>query len=116
MVSGSSRWFPFTEIERMVRIAGAEVASGVGRAVAGAGVAVVGAGVAVVGLCGGAAGGTWASSGAEVPPRIVPTISNAPVRRLFVFNLEITRPRLVRKRSYGALRRQAPVTALPQAS
>ena len=104
-----------------MRTAGASVAWGVGRAAPGAvvgvvGAGVVGAGVAVAGLCGGAAGGTWASSGDDVPPIIVPTMKNTPVRRLVVFDLEITRPRLVAKRCYGALRRKAPVTALPQAN
>src|SRR4051794_37011817 len=83
----------------MVRSAGA---AGAATAVEGAGVLVDGAGVAVAGatavcLCGGGAGGTWASNGADVPPRIVPTMSKAPVRRLVVFDFEITRPRLVRK-------------------
>ena len=100
----------------MVRTAGAGVASGVGTALEGAGVAAAGAGAGVVALLGGGAGATWASSGADVPPRMVPTMSKAPVRRLLVFDLEITRPRLVRKRSHDALRRKAPVTALPQAT
>ena len=66
----------------------------------------------------GCAGGgvACASSGAAQPPRMVPTRSSAPVRRLIIFDLEITRPRLLCEWCSGALRRQAPVTALPQPS
>ena len=95
---------PCTVIERIVRTAGAGVAPGSARRCRrrrrrrrcrrG-----------VVDRCGGGAGGTCASSGAEVPPRIVPTMSNAPVRRLLVFDLEITRPRLVCEK---VLRRASP--------
>src|SRR6476660_8809560 len=93
MVSGSIRWLPRTRIERIVRSTGAGVAAGVGWA----GVAAAGAAGAVRG----AAGAGWgaaapcASSGAAEPPNIVPTRSRAPARRLKVFDLEITRPRLV---------------------
>ena len=44
-------------------------------------------------------------SGAAVPPSMVPTRSKAPARRLKLFDLEITLPRLVCNWCRGALRR-----------
>src|SRR5690348_10745761 len=73
-------------MERIVRSMGAGVAAGVGWAgddAAGA----AGAGWGVGAAC--------ANSGAADPPSMVPTRSRAPARRLKVFDLEITRPRLV---------------------
>ena len=78
---------PWTVIERMVRTAGAGVATGAG---AGAELPAGGAGAAVR-----AGARRWASSGAAEPPSTVPTISKAPARRLKLFDFEITRPRLV---------------------
>src|SRR3954463_11656966 len=72
---------------------------------------------AVVGFegagCG--AGALCANSGAADPPSTVPTRNKAPARRLKLFDFEITRPRLVCQWCNGALRRKAPVAALPQA-
>jgi len=93
----------------MVRSTGAGVAAGVGAAGGAPGAAGLDVGA---GVCG--AGAAWASSGAAEPPSTVPTRSKAPARRLKLFDLEITRPRLVCKRCRGVLRRTAPVTALPQ--
>ena len=74
----------------MVRSTGAGVAAGVGAAGGAPGAAGLDVGA---GVCG--AGAAWASSGAAEPPSTVPTRSKAPARRLKLFDLEITRPRLV---------------------
>ena len=78
-VAGSSRSAPRTEIERIVPVTG-------GRAT-------------WTGACWEAAPATavsWAKTGAAKPPRIVPTMSIAPVRLpIDLVLLEITRPRLL---------------------
>ena len=43
-----------------------------------------------------------------MPPRIVPTMNRAPVRRLLVFDVEITRPRLVCEMVHAARSPQSP--------
>src|SRR4051812_41989992 len=74
-VAGSRRSAPRTEIERMV--------PGVDGGAAGAGCAADGAGAAV----------SCAKRGADQPPRIVPTRSTAPVRRVIALLVETTRSR-----------------------
>jgi predicted lysophospholipase L1 biosynthesis ABC-type transport system permease subunit len=65
---------------------------------------------------GAALGAVCASKGAADPPRTVPTINSAPVRRLISFDPEITRPRLFVRKVHGALRRQARLLPCPNHS